>query len=90
MVAESLHATTDPSKLLVGAAAAARLCDVSKSTWWKLWSAGAVPEGRLLGRQRKWAVAELRAWIAAGMPARSVWAVRQEKTATAARLARMA
>jgi predicted DNA-binding transcriptional regulator AlpA len=77
-----MDTTTDmitPAPLLVDAREAARLCGVSRTTWLSLSQQGLTPEPLRLGRRVLWRVAELRAWTAAGCPARSRWAEMQEK-----------
>jgi len=61
------------SALLVGAAEAAALCGVSRSTWWALHSSGRVPLPVRLGGRTLWRRAELEEWVAAGCPARVRW-----------------
>ena len=65
------EAMTD--RLLIGAADAATMCGVSRSTWWALHSSGRVPLPVRLGRRTLWRRGELEAWIAAGCPARERW-----------------
>lgn len=60
--------------LAVGAERAARMADVSRSTWYRLVSAGQAPTGFTLGRRRVWTVSELRAWLEAGAPPADEWA----------------
>ncbi|HUS46539.1 MAG TPA: helix-turn-helix domain-containing protein [Phycisphaerae bacterium] len=59
--------------LLVGAAEAARLSGVSKSTWWSLHAQGKVPAPLRLGGRTMWNVEELRRWIEGGCPSRERW-----------------
>lgn len=57
----------------VEAVEAARLCGVSRSTWYSLRKAGRVPKPVRLGRRVLWRVEELREWVAAGCPPLSRW-----------------
>jgi predicted DNA-binding transcriptional regulator AlpA len=58
----------------VSAGAAAHLCGISRSQWWKLHSAGKVPLPVYLGSKApRWRVDELRAWLIAGCPNRQEW-----------------
>jgi predicted DNA-binding transcriptional regulator AlpA len=59
--------------VLLRAADAARLCGFADRTWRKMAAAGRVPAGVQLGKSRRWALAELRAWVAAGCPCRDRW-----------------
>lgn len=59
--------------LLIGAAAAARLCGVSKRTWWALHSAGKTPLPVRLNRRTLWHAGELADWCAAACPSRDRW-----------------
>ena len=66
-----VYAATMPAgPLLLGADQAARLCGVSRRTWWSLHAAGKTPLPVRLGRRTLWRAAELDGWIAAGCPAR--------------------
>ncbi len=65
--------TPVPQALVADAAEAARLCGVSRTTWFALLSSGRAPRGVHLGRCRRWSVDELRRWIEAGCPARARW-----------------
>jgi predicted DNA-binding transcriptional regulator AlpA len=60
---------------LVDAATAAQICDVSRSKWWSMFSAGRTPRAiRTLGKRcPRWRRAELLAWIEAGCPDREAW-----------------
>ncbi len=63
--------------LLVSASEAARLCGVSRTSWWALHSAGRVPLPVRLGRRTLWRVAELAEWVEAGCPPRRMWEARK-------------
>lgn len=62
--------TTTTDRLLVGAADAAAMCGVSRSTWWAFHSSGRVPAPIRLGGRTLWRADELRHWVDAGCPAR--------------------
>lgn len=66
--------------LLVRRREAARLCGVSPSTWDRLAAAGRTPAPLRLGGAVVWRVAELAAWVAAGMPPRAEWEAREKET----------
>lgn len=64
--------TLDP--LLVDAKQAAALLSISPATFWRWVSSGELgPLGMKKGGRRLWALAELRAWVTAGMPRRETW-----------------
>lgn len=69
----STEANRPIDPLAVDADGAARLLGVSVRHWWALHSSGRCPRPIALGRARRWAVDELRAWLAAGCPERSKW-----------------
>jgi predicted DNA-binding transcriptional regulator AlpA len=80
--AATAHDTDIPSRepsasalvpLLVRAAAAARLCGVSRATWHRLAAAGRTPAPLRLGGSVLWRVEELTAWCHAGCPDRRTW-----------------
>lgn len=58
---------------LIDAAAAARLCGVSKSGWWAFHASGRCPLPVRLGRATRWRLDELTDWIGEGCPVRSKW-----------------
>ncbi len=58
---------------LVSAQEAARICGVSKATWWSHHSAGLIPQPVRIGGRTLWRRAELNDWIRAGCPPRSKW-----------------
>jgi predicted DNA-binding transcriptional regulator AlpA len=72
--------------LAVDADGAAALLSMSRSAFYAAWSAGLLPLGAKIGRQRRWSLEELRAWLAAGMPPRSEWQARQAQNAAHQRL----
>jgi len=59
--------------ICVGTVEAARLLGVSRSFLCKLSSSGMCPAPVHLGERTLWWVAELREWIAAGVPPREQW-----------------
>ncbi|HTV49182.1 MAG TPA: hypothetical protein VMG59_12140 [Phycisphaerae bacterium] len=59
--------------LAVGAADAAKLCGISRSTWLAQFSAGQTPLGFWIARRHLWLIDELRDWLAAGAPSRDKW-----------------
>lgn len=71
-------ASTVPTPLLLRAAEAARLCNVSSRTW-RAWDAtGQIPQPVRIGRAVFWRPDELRAWVAAGCPDRATWKPRRK------------
>ncbi len=65
--------------LLLDAAGAARLCGVSRTTWFAMVAAGRVPPAALRhGRVVRWSRDELAAWIAAGCPAADRWSTERK------------
>lgn len=67
-----------PQPIAVDAVSAANLLGVARSTWLELVRSGRAPAGAKLGRCRRWCVAELRDWLAAGAPPRHRWTWRPE------------
>ena len=68
--------TTD--RLLVDSVEAARLCGISRTTWWSLHSSGRVPAPVRLGRRTLWRADELRRWTEGGCPPRERWLAEEE------------
>ena len=66
--------------LLLRAAEAARLCAVSKVSWFRWDSAGRIPQGLKIGGCKVWRRSELEAWIEAGTPNREKWQALQAAT----------
>ena len=61
-------------RLAVPAKDAAALVGVSRAQWWKLFAAGKTPAPIYLGAKApRWLVAELRDWLAAGVPDLQTW-----------------
>lgn len=73
--------TSAPSiePLAVDARGAAALFGLGRTCWFKLASSGRVPRPRRLGRRVLYDIAELRAWWAAGAPARDAWDAMRER-----------
>jgi len=67
--------------LAVPADQAAKMCGVSRATWWKLHLAKQIPlPVRLTQRTPRWIVSELRDWMGAGCPSRDDWENMKKKT----------
>jgi predicted DNA-binding transcriptional regulator AlpA len=66
-------AVDSPAPLLIPDTAAAALCGVGRSTWWRLHAAAKTPAAIKLGRSVRWNRAELESWVAAGCPVRREW-----------------
>lgn len=65
--------------LAVDAQQAAGLLGLSRSMFYKMVEAGKIgPAGRRFGNCVRYSVAELRAWVAQGMPPRHEWSTTQE------------
>lgn len=60
-------------QLTLPAADAARLCGISRASWFKLRAADRVPAPIRLGGCVRWRVDELHAWLDAGAPPRPTW-----------------
>ena len=62
------------SKLTVTAKELANLLGVSKRHVWAMDADGRLgPRGIALGRAKRWSLQEVKDWLAAGAPNRSVW-----------------
>ncbi len=72
--------------LAVGADDAARLLSMSRSTFYAGVSAGLILPGFRIGRQRRWDVEQLKAWIADGARPVSIWQSRQASAVTRERI----
>jgi hypothetical protein len=72
--------------LTVDAKGFADLLGKSRSWLWGQWRAGNTPLGHVIGGTRLFSVREIRAWIASGMPSRSVWMSRQASQKVRTRL----
>ncbi|QNN24941.1 helix-turn-helix domain-containing protein [Planctomycetales bacterium ZRK34] len=66
-------ADTTIAPLLVTAEEAARLCGVSRATWFKMRAADRVPAPVHLGGSVRWRTDDLRRWVAAGCPSREAF-----------------
>ena len=60
-------------KLLLRAGEAARMCGLSRSTWYKNVAAGEVPAPVKIAGAVRWRRSELVEWIEAGCPPRVMW-----------------
>jgi predicted DNA-binding transcriptional regulator AlpA len=64
----------DPTPtLLLSARAAASLCGLGLSTWWRFLSSGKIPDPVRIGRAVRWRREELYGWMEAGCPSRDKW-----------------
>lgn len=69
-----MNDTTTAPALLLDAKAAARLCGVSRATWFNWQATGQVPPPCLAkGRIRRWSRQTIVRWIDAGCPSRDRW-----------------
>lgn len=59
--------------IAVDAAAAAQRLDLSRSAFLSGVAGGLIPEGVRIGGCRRWSVADLDAWLAAGCPSAARW-----------------
>ena len=73
MSSDNGHLVIHCEPIAVDRAEAARLIGISDRHWRKLLAEDRVPAPIRLGRRTLWAVAELRAWTAAGCPCRETW-----------------
>jgi predicted DNA-binding transcriptional regulator AlpA len=72
-------ATIAPEPLTVGAKILAGMLGISVATFWRWDSSGELgPPGIKKGGRRLWPLAEVRAWVAAGMPNRRTWLARNQ------------
>jgi len=66
--------THGSERLVLPAADAAKLLDISVRHFWACHATGRLgPRPIAFGRSKRWRVAELHAWLAAGAPARDRW-----------------
>jgi len=72
--AEPSGVEVQPPALCVDRAGLAALLDVSVRQVDRLDSGGKLPAPLALGRCKRWSVEEVKAWIGAGAPRRSLWA----------------
>jgi predicted DNA-binding transcriptional regulator AlpA len=66
------------SHILLTAAEAAAMCNVSLRTWWAWDATGKIPRAIRIGRKVFWRPEELKDWVAAGCPERAVWEAMQQ------------
>ena len=65
--------TTPIEPILVDARGAGALCGKCERTW-RAWDAqGHIPTAIRIGRSTLWSVDELRDWVDAGCPERTIW-----------------
>jgi predicted DNA-binding transcriptional regulator AlpA len=63
-----------PEPLAAGAKILAGMLGISVATFWRWDASGELgPPGIRKGGRRLWPLAEVRAWVSAGMPTRQVW-----------------
>jgi predicted DNA-binding transcriptional regulator AlpA len=62
-----------PPRLLITAQEGAAMIGVSLRQWWRLFSSGKIPRAVIIGQSKRWRPHELRRWVDAGCPERSVW-----------------
>jgi predicted DNA-binding transcriptional regulator AlpA len=68
-----------PEPLAVGAKELARMLGISVATFWRWDASGELgPPGVRKGGRRLWPLAEVRAWVTAGMPSRANWLARRQ------------
>ena len=65
----------EQKRLAVSADELAELLGISSRHVWGLNSSGKLPKPVRFGRNVRWSVAELRAWLDAGAPERSRWEI---------------
>lgn len=78
----------DGDGLLIDIKTLATLLDRSVRSLERDDRAGRLPRPIRLGRSKRWRVAEVRAWLAAGCPGRSFWEASMSKSPRAARTGR--
>lgn len=67
-------ASSEPEgPLLIPDVECARLAGISRTSWWKLVSAGRVPACVKVGGSTRWHREEIGEWIKAGCPNREEW-----------------
>ena len=71
-------ASRRPKPILIDCRQAAALCGIGRTLWLDLDQRGQVPQGYKLGRRKVWREAELKRWVAAGMPNREKWVMMQQ------------
>lgn len=68
---------TDTIATLLSAADAARMCRISRRTWFRLVSAGKTPASVRVGGSPRWRRGDLDDWIRMGCPKRREFEVRK-------------
>lgn len=63
----------DLERLAVPAGELGRMLGIAERSVWKRLAAGQLPRPLSFGRSRRWSVAEIRDWLAAGAPDRETW-----------------
>lgn len=63
---------------LIGYKELCRLLDIGKTTLFRQMNLGTIPLGVRVGTCRRWVLAEIREWIAAGCPKVAEWAARRK------------
>ena len=74
--AEQCRVAPPPSAvepMVLNAEDAGRMCGRSEASWWRDHAAGRIPAPVRIGRSTLWRVQELRDWLAAGCPTRTIW-----------------
>ena len=66
-------AVAEMMPLMVEAAEAARLCGISRATWYAMRKSGKVPKPVRLGGRVQWRVDELHEWVRVGCPPLARW-----------------
>lgn len=74
----ALRSSAAESPLLLASDQVARQLGISRSSVWKLHSAGQLPAPIRLGRRTLWCHDTLRAWVRAGSPSRARWEAMSE------------
>jgi predicted DNA-binding transcriptional regulator AlpA len=66
--------SSEPDRLVLPAAGVAKLLEISERHLWACHASGKLgPRPIALGRSKRWRIAELHAWLAAGAPNREQW-----------------
>ena len=69
--------TVPGARLLLGASEVGKLLGVGRSTVWTWHAGGVLPAPVKVGGLTRWRADELCAWVAAGCPGRTAWAIRK-------------
>jgi len=71
---EAVNNPNNPEEpALMTARQAWRMCNLSKSAWYKAKAGNRIPAPVKIGGALRWRRDEIKRWIAAGCPARSAW-----------------